>query len=40
MKLIVKSAKEMVAVHDLTKETLFKDGKCTYPYTEWKHKRV
>jgi hypothetical protein len=29
MKLIVKSAKEMLAVLDETKETLFKDRKCT-----------
>jgi hypothetical protein len=40
MKLMVKSAKEMLAVLDETKETLFKDKKCTYPYTEWEHKRV
>jgi hypothetical protein len=40
MKLMVKSAKEMLSVLDETKETLFKDGKCTYPYTEWEHKRA
>jgi len=40
MKLMVKSAKEMLAVLDETKETLFKDRKCTYPYTEWEHKRA
>ena len=37
---MVKSAKEMLAVLDETKETLFKDRKCTYPYTEWEHKRA
>ena len=31
MKLMVKSAKEMLAVLDETKETFFKDRKCTYP---------
>jgi hypothetical protein len=40
MKLMVKSAKEMLSVLDETKETLFKDGKCTYPYKEWEHKRA
>jgi transposase len=40
MKLMVKSAKEMLAVLDETKEKLFKDRKCTYPYTEWEHKRA
>ena len=40
MKLMVKSAKEMLAVLDETRETLFKDRKCTYPYTEWEHKRI
>ena len=40
MKLMVKSAKEMLAVLDETKEALFKDRKCTYPYTEWEHKRA
>jgi transposase len=40
MKLMVKSAKEMLSVLDETKETLFKDRKCTYPYTEWEHKRA
>jgi transposase len=40
MKLMVKSAKEMLAVLDETKETFFKDRKCTYPYTEWEHKRA
>jgi hypothetical protein len=39
MKLMVKSAKEMLAVLDETKETFFKDRKCTYPYTEREHKR-
>ena len=37
---MVKSAKEMLSVLDETKETLFKDRKCTYPYTEWEHKRA
>ena len=40
MKLMVKSAKEMLAVLDETKETFFKDRKCIYPYTEWEHKRA
>jgi hypothetical protein len=40
MKLMVKSAKEMLAVLDETKETIFKDRKCDYPYTEWEHKRA
>jgi transposase len=40
MKLMVKSAKEMLVVLDETKETLFKDRKCAYPYTEWEHKRA
>jgi hypothetical protein len=40
MKLMAKSAKEMLAVLDETKEALFKDRKCVYPYTEWEHKRA
>ena len=40
MKLMVKSAKEILAVLDKTKETFFKDRKCSYPYTEWEHKRA
>jgi hypothetical protein len=35
MKLMIKSAKEMLAVLDETKETFFKDRKGTYPYTVW-----
>lgn len=40
MKLTVKSTKELLQVLDETKETLFKDRKCIYPYTEWEHKRA
>jgi transposase len=40
MKLTVKSTKELLQVLDETKETLFKDRQCIYPYTEWKHKRA
>jgi len=40
MKLMVKSAEEMLAILDETKETFFKDRKCSYPCTEWKHKRA
>jgi len=40
MKLMVKSAKELLEVLDETRETIFKDKKCTYPYTEWEHKRL
>jgi transposase len=40
MKLTVKSTKELLAVLDETKETLFKDRQCIYPYTEWEHKRA
>jgi len=40
MKLMAKSAKEMLQVLDETKEAFFKDRKCTYPYTEWEHKRA
>jgi len=40
MKLMVKSAKELLQVLDETRESMFKDRKCTYPYTEWEHKRV
>lgn len=40
MKLTVKSTKELLQVLDETKETLFKDRKCSYPYTEWEHKRA
>ncbi len=37
---MVKSAKELLQVLDETRETFFKDRKCTYPYTEWEHKRA
>jgi len=40
MKLMVKSVKELMQVLDETRETIFKDRKCTYPYTEWEHKRL
>jgi transposase len=40
MKLTVKSTKELLQVLDETKEALFKDRKCVYPYTEWEHKRA
>jgi transposase len=40
MKLTVKSTKELLQVLDETKEALFKDRKCIYPYTEWEHKRA
>lgn len=40
MKLMVKSAKELLQVLDETRENVFKDRKCTYPYTEWEHKRA
>jgi transposase len=40
MRLMVKSVKEMLQVLDETKETVFKDRKCTYPYTEWEQKRA
>jgi transposase len=40
MKLMVKSAQELLQALDETKETLFKDRKCVYPYTEWEHKRA
>ena len=40
MKLMVKSAKELLQVLDETRENIFKDRKCTYPYTEWEHKRA
>ena len=40
MKLMVKSAKELLQVLDEARETVFKDRKCTYPYTEWEHKRA
>jgi len=40
MKLMVKSAKELLQVLDETRETIFKDRKCAYPYTEWEHKRA
>ena len=40
MKLMVKSAKELLQVLDETRETIFKDRKTAYPYTEWEHKRV
>lgn len=38
MKLTVKSTKELLQVLDETKEALFKDRKCIYPYSEWEHK--
>jgi transposase len=40
MKLMVKSAQELLQVLDETRESIFKDRKCTYPYTEWEHKRA
>jgi hypothetical protein len=40
MKLMVKSTKELLQVLDETRENIFKDRKCTYPYTEWEHKRA
>jgi transposase len=40
MKLTVKSTKELLQVLDETKEAIFKDRKCSYPYTEWEHKRA
>jgi transposase len=40
MKLTVKSTKELLQVLDETKEDLFKDRQCMYPYTEWEHKRA
>jgi hypothetical protein len=40
MRLLVKSAKEMLAVLDETKESFFKDRKSAYPYTEWEHKNA
>jgi transposase len=39
MKIMAKSVKELLVVLDETREKLFKDKKCTYPYTEWEHKR-
>jgi len=38
MKLMVKSVKELMQVLNETRETVFKDRKCTYPYTEWENK--
>ena len=40
MKIMAKSAQELLVVLDETREKLFKDRKCTYPYTEWEHKRA
>lgn len=40
MKLMVKSAKELLQVLDETRETVFKDRKTFYPYTEREHKRA
>ncbi len=40
MKLMAKSTKELLQVLDETKETLVKDKKYRYPYTEWEHKRA
>jgi len=40
MKLTVKSTKELLQVLDETKEDLFKDRQCVYPYTEWEHRRA
>ena len=40
MKLMVKSAKELLQFLDETRETVFKDRKTVYPYTEWEHKRA
>jgi hypothetical protein len=40
MKIMAKSAQELLVVLDETREKLFKDKKCVYPYTEWEHKRA
>jgi endonuclease I len=40
MKLMAKSAQELLVVLEETRETLFKDRKTAYPYTEWEHKRA
>lgn len=40
MRLTVKSTKELLQVLDETKEDLFKDRQCVYPYTEWEHRRA
>jgi transposase len=40
MKLTVKSTKELLQVLDETKEDLFKDKQCVYPYTEWERRRA
>jgi transposase len=39
MKITQKSAQELLQVLDETRQKLFKDIECTYPYTEWEHKR-
>jgi transposase len=40
MKITAKSAQELLQVLDETREQLFKDKKCAYPYTQWEHKRA
>jgi transposase len=39
MPLTKKRAQELLEVLDQARNGLFKDRKCTYPYTEWEHKR-
>ena len=38
--LTTKRAKELLDILEDTKETMFKDRKTDYPYTEWEHKRT
>jgi hypothetical protein len=40
MKITSKSAQELLVVLDETREKLFKDKKCIYPYMQWEHKRA
>ena len=37
---MVKSAQELLQILDEPRESIFKDRKCTYPYTEWEHTRA
>ena len=39
MPLTKKRTQELLEVLDQARNGLFKDRKCTYPYTEWEHKR-
>jgi|GEM_PF-2794132 len=39
-RLTVKSTKEMLEVLEETRETLFKDHKTDYPYSQWEQKRA